>query len=265
MNPTRINAARQRVEAASFKDALNMGRDLIARLRIPHTKTLRQSGGIQFTWNWLQTRITAKYIGYILGKMGFSPVNTSEAPQHRDEFTNGSYSVLVSPSYGVMVIRPVGKEPLRASVIAGVEPTEIIEYDEYDDWKKGASEFKDVEFFMDNGVEYAKSPEMPDDHVGAWTGRDEGGWAWVKPGSDTSAPQDSGGGQEVDEFDDYEEWLAEAKRRFPKARHNKKGLPGYVNGYGEENDEEFVTGPDMQADLVAVWVADDEFGWVAQR
>lgn len=261
MNPARINAARQRVEAASFKDAMNMGRELIARLRIPHTKTLRQVGGIQFTWNWMQTRLTAKYISYILRKLGFSPVNSGEAAAHQDEFTNGSYNVLVSPGYGVLVIRPAGKEPLRASVNAGVEPTEIHEYDDYEEWKKAVSEFSDVEFFMDHGVEYAKSPDLPDDHVGAWTGRNEGGWAWAKPGilSSVTDPSDA---DSFTEFDDYEEWLAAAKSRFPKARHNKKGLPGYVPGYGEEDDEEFVVGPDMQADVVAVWVADDDFGWI---
>lgn len=64
------------------------------------------------------------------------------------------------------------------------------------------------------------------------------------------------------EFNDYEDWLAAAKAAHPAARHNKQGLPGWVHGYGEANDEEFVTGPDMQADVVAVWVADDGFGWV---
>lgn len=63
-------------------------------------------------------------------------------------------------------------------------------------------------------------------------------------------------------FNDYEDWLAAAKAAHPAARHNKQGLPGWVHGYGEANDEEFVTGPDMQADVVAVWVADDGFGWV---
>ena len=62
---------------------------------------------------------------------------------------------------------------------------------------------------------------------------------------------------------DYEEWLAAAKAAHPAARHNKQGQPGWVHGYGEANDEEFVTGPDMQADVVAVWCADDGFGWVA--
>ena len=65
------------------------------------------------------------------------------------------------------------------------------------------------------------------------------------------------------EFNDYEEWLAAAKAAHPTARHNKQGLPGWVHGYGEANDEEFLNGPDMQADLVAVWCTDDGFGWVA--
>ena len=62
---------------------------------------------------------------------------------------------------------------------------------------------------------------------------------------------------------DYEEWLAAAKAAHPAARHNKQGQPGWVHGYGDAADEEFVTGPDMQADVVAVWVADAGFGWVA--
>lgn len=64
-------------------------------------------------------------------------------------------------------------------------------------------------------------------------------------------------------FSDYEEWLAAAKAAHPAARHNKQGQPGWVHGYGSAEDEEFVTGPDMQADVVAVWCADDCFGWVA--
>ena len=66
------------------------------------------------------------------------------------------------------------------------------------------------------------------------------------------------------EFNDYEDWLAAAKAAHPAARHNKQGLPGWVHGYGEANDEEFVTGPDMQADVVAVWCADNGFGWVLE-
>ena len=69
--------------------------------------------------------------------------------------------------------------------------------------------------------------------------------------------------QDEAEFQDYEAWLAAAKAAHPAARHNKQGLPGWVRGYGEAHDEEFVTGPDMQADVVAVWCTDDGFGWVA--
>ena len=52
--------------------------------------------------------------------------------------------------------------------------------------------------------------------------------------------------QDEVQFNDYEEWLAAAKAAHPAARHNKQGLPGWVRGYGEAHDEEFVTGPDMQ-------------------
>ncbi len=65
------------------------------------------------------------------------------------------------------------------------------------------------------------------------------------------------------QLNDYEEWLAAAKAAHPAARHNKQGEPGWVRGYGSPEDEEFVTGPDMQADVVAVWCADVGFGWVA--
>ena len=69
--------------------------------------------------------------------------------------------------------------------------------------------------------------------------------------------------QDEVQFQDYEAWLAAARAAQPTARHNKRGLPGWVQGYGSPEDEEFVTGPDMQADVVAVWCADDGFGWVA--
>lgn len=69
--------------------------------------------------------------------------------------------------------------------------------------------------------------------------------------------------QDEVQFQDYEAWLAAARAAQPAARHNKRGLPGWVQGYGSPEDEEFVTGPDMQADVVAVWCADDGFGWVA--
>ena len=66
------------------------------------------------------------------------------------------------------------------------------------------------------------------------------------------------------EFEDHSQWLSAVKKLWPQAKHNKKGEPGYVGGYGDENDEEFVIGPDMQADVVAVWVADSDFGWVVK-
>ena len=69
--------------------------------------------------------------------------------------------------------------------------------------------------------------------------------------------------QDEVQFEDYEQWLAAARAAQPTARHNKRGLPGWEQGYGSPEDEEFVTGPDMQADVVAVWCADDGFGWVA--
>ena len=69
--------------------------------------------------------------------------------------------------------------------------------------------------------------------------------------------------QDEAEFQDYEAWVAAASAAHPTARHNKRGLPGWMQGYGSPEDEEFVTGPDMQADVVAVWCADAGFGWVA--
>ena len=187
-----IQAARQRIAAGAFEDALLAGKEIVARLRIPHTKTLKQAGGLQFTWNWLQTRMNAKYVAFILKKIGYEPINSTEPANLRDEFTNGTYNVLVAPQYGVIVVRPVGKEPLRASVEDG---------------------------------------EPPED-------------------------------QEFDEYDDYDQWIADAKRHWPKARHNKPGTTGWVQGYGEENDEEFLRGPDLQSDVVAVWNTDDSFGWI---
>jgi hypothetical protein len=64
------------------------------------------------------------------------------------------------------------------------------------------------------------------------------------------------------EYDDYDQWVSEAKKHWPNARHNKKGEPGYTPGYGEEEDEEFVDGEDMQADIVAVWSSEDQSGWI---
>ena len=64
------------------------------------------------------------------------------------------------------------------------------------------------------------------------------------------------------EYHDYASWLAAAKAAHPSARHNKPGTPGWVQGYGQPEDEEFVTGPDMQADVVAVWMPADNFGYV---
>lgn len=70
------------------------------------------------------------------------------------------------------------------------------------------------------------------------------------------------GGYREKEFSEYEEWVNVAKSSYPHARHNKRGLPGYTQGYGNEDDEEFVVGPDMQADVVAVWNSEDKFGLV---
>lgn len=69
---------------------------------------------------------------------------------------------------------------------------------------------------------------------------------------------------ELVEFDDYDAWLQAARSSFPDARHNKKGKMDWVPGYGEEDDEEFVAGPDLQTDVVAAWCRSASYGWVEQ-
>ena len=188
-----IRSALSRVEANAFDEVMTAGKEIIARLRIPHTRTQKQPGGLQFSWNWLQTKMNAKYIAFVLKKMGYEPLDGVVPANFRDEFSNGTHNVLVAPSYGVLVIRPVGKEPIRGSITADGEPPAAGEFDEYDD---------------------------------------------------------------------YDDWLKDAKDHWPKARHNKQGTNGWVQGYGEENDEEFLIGPDMQSDVVGVWNTDDGFGWL---
>lgn len=103
--------------------------------------------------------------------------------------------------------------------------------------------------------------EMMKGDVRTLIGVDQGFIAFSK-GIPVHGAADDTQDPDFDEYDDYDQWLADVKRQHPKARHNKKGLPGWVHGYGEEEDEEFVTGPDMQSDVVGVWNTHDGFGWI---
>lgn len=66
------------------------------------------------------------------------------------------------------------------------------------------------------------------------------------------------------EVDSYDEWLEACKLHNPEGRLNKKGEPGYIVGYGEEDDQEWVVdkvNPDMQADVLGCWSESNQFGW----
>lgn len=193
----KLQAAQQRINSSTLREALDTLRFIVERLRIPHTRYIKYPGAVHACWNPATTKIPLKVVVSLMEKIGFTratPSYGNRQPSLR-EFTNGTYNVLVGMDFGIVALRPVSKEPLTAS----------------------------------------------------------------------SVTADSDESYEFDEYDDYDQWLADVKKHWPKARHNKRGLPGYKPGYGEPEDEEFVIGPDMQADVVAVWVAKDGFGWLMRN
>jgi len=60
------------------------------------------------------------------------------------------------------------------------------------------------------------------------------------------------------EVDTYEDWIAGCKANHPSGRLNKKGDPGHIAGYGEDDDQEWIVNkedPDMQADILThYWI-----------
>ena len=59
------------------------------------------------------------------------------------------------------------------------------------------------------------------------------------------------------EFDNYDQWYASFVDGVQFTVEDGTG-----NTYGEEGDVTAHIGPDMQADVVGVWMPEDEFGWI---
>jgi hypothetical protein len=169
----KIQAAQQRVESASMREALDTLRSIVERLRIPHTKYIKFPGAVQVHWNPVSTKLPTKMVVYLMEKLGFKPIAEDSRPPFR-EFTNGAYSVLVGPEFGTISLRSLSKEPLTASV-AVEAAIEFDEYDSYREWKTAAEEAYE-------NVRFSSSPNRDEtalvngDPVGNWSHEHDFGW-----------------------------------------------------------------------------------------
>lgn len=270
---------------------MDLARSIVETLSIPHTRYQKRRDSVQVSWEPSSTRLNTKKVQKILVGQGFTPVNQDR--QIVNQYTKDGNHVFVGPEYGIIVVRTskVGAG-LPTAVSASFEKLRPLDDNEMEHLNVEKPKSGDVLISYDETSEASAVLVLgldPEENrirvsIDTFQGNDdtryfddtEIGYAAAKKYAEmlatkkykalplaayatmAAATQDS----EFDEYDDYDQWLKDIKEQWPDARHNKKGEPDWQQGYGEENDEEFLIGPDMQADVVGVWVTDDKFGWL---
>lgn len=290
----KIEAAKQRVESLSVRDVLDVARSIVELLRIPHTKYQKRRDSVQVSWEPSATRLSTKKVQKILLDNGFEPASQDRTVVN--QYIKDGHPVFIGPEYGILVVRlNKANSVLSTSIRASFEPLRklddneeehlnvekpksgdiLISYDEESEMsavlvlgldpeekriRVGIDTFQgsdDVKYFDDTPAGYAEAKRYAQMLSTKKYKALQSAAVRVSASGPEGDPPD-----EFDEYDDYDQWLADAKKHWPKARHNKKGNPGWKQGYGEENDEEFLVGPDLQSDVVGVWMANDGFGWL---
>lgn len=278
--------------ALNTESAMDLGRSIIELLRIPHTRYQKRRDSVQVSWEPAATRLTTKKVQRLLLQHGMEPASQDKLIVN--QYNYSGFYVFIGPEYGILVVRsqkPVTASAAPARLSASFEPLRPLNENEDEHLNVEKPRSGDILISYDEESEVSAvlilglDPEEKRIRVAIDTfqGSDDvryfddtdSGYSAAKSYANMLATKKykalplratslkiEASQPEFDEYDDYDQWLQDAKKHWPKAHHNKQGEPGYKPGYGEANDEEFLVGPDMQSDVVGVWVTDDGFGWL---